>query len=88
MAIDRQTHAILRIRYVGDSIPASFQIRFDSTVDYDYVQLGGHRYWLPAKAVVRTTHDGREDRNEAVFSSYRKFEAQSGVSFGDPRSNP
>jgi hypothetical protein len=83
IVIDRDTHALLRIRYVGDSIPASFRVQFSDTVEYDYVQVGDSRYWLPVKAVMWTTDGEQENRNDVEFHSYRKFEAESRMTFGD-----
>jgi hypothetical protein len=46
-------------------------------------RVGESRYWLPVKAVVRTTNGDQEDRNDVEFHSYRKFEAESRMTFGD-----
>jgi hypothetical protein len=82
-AIDRETHGVLRIQYVADSVPPSFPMAGSSTVEYDYARIGDRRYLLPAKAVVRTTSARQDNRNDVTFHSYRKFASESSISFGD-----
>ncbi len=84
IVLERATHAVLRIQYIADAVPDSFPMRGSSTVEYDYTRLGDRVYLLPSTAVVRTTHDRIENRNNVEFHSYRKFSTESQLTFGEP----
>jgi hypothetical protein len=81
IVFERDTHAVLRIEYIADSVPESFPLRGSSVVEYDYARIGEQLYLLPATAVVRTLHDRAENRNNVEYHAYRKFSSESQLSF-------
>ena len=84
--VDRETNSILRISTEADSIPRSFPVRSSSTLlDYEFTTVGGRPFLLPLRAQVRMATPDLRTRNDVVFRMYRKFEAETSISFGDPR---
>jgi len=73
VAIDRETYGALRFEYAADGVPDSFPMRGSGTIEYDYITVGSGRYWLPVKAVLRSSHARVEERNEVDFLSYRNI---------------
>ena len=83
LAIDPETHAVLRITSVAEKIPRSFPVRSSSiAVTYDYAVVGGLRYLLPSKAVSEAGTARSSIRNEIEFLDYQKFTSGSVVTFG------
>jgi hypothetical protein len=79
--IDRQTGDILRLTQVAD-LPASFPIRNSvRTLDYAFSDVGGARYLLPLRAVTELGTTAVQTRNEVDFRDYRRFSADSSISF-------
>lgn len=82
ITLDPESMAVWRIQYIADEVPAKFPIRRSSlAVDYDYAEIGGRHFFLPAKATHDVYTSQRHDRNEIVFGSYRKFEIDSSVRY-------
>lgn len=52
-------------------------------IDYGPVTISGRELLLPVKAVARYRVDKLSSRNEIQFTGYRKYEADSTVTFGD-----
>jgi hypothetical protein len=84
VAIDRETYGVLRFEYAADGVPDSFPMRGSGAVEYDSIALGGGRYLLPVKAVLRSSHGRTEDRDEVDFLSYRKIASTPEFSPGEP----
>lgn len=83
--VDKETHKIMRVTTVADDIPAGFPIRdVKSTLDYDYVEISGHTFLLPLKGNVIATGRDFVERNDNEFRIYRKYEAESTISFDAP----
>ena len=83
--VDGETSEILRIRSDADNIPDDLPILTASTLlDYDFSNIGGHRFLLPLRADVRLTSVRLKSRNEVIFRDYRKFNAEATISF-DPK---
>jgi hypothetical protein len=82
---DQETKMVMRVRLECDSIPADFPVQQVSEVmDYDFVKIGGQRYVLPLKVDMRSREAPRDlVWNEIEFHLYRKFGADSSISF-DP----
>lgn len=79
---DPSTGAIWRITNTISDIPAEIQTKsVSTTVDYDEVAIGAKKYLLPVRAIVVMETDARNIRNEIEFSKYRKFEAESSITF-------
>jgi len=72
----------LHLSYEAEDIPKVFPLRGASTkVDYAPADVGGRQYLLPAKAVVEMRDPQNGTRNEVQFRDYRKFTADSNVTF-------
>ena len=79
---DPATGAIWRITNGTAEIPAEVQTRsIATTVDYGEVSIGGGNYLLPVQANVLLVTGTNNIRNEIVFQGYRKFEAESSITF-------
>lgn len=79
---DRDTLKVTRITMECDDIPATFPVQ-DATevLDYDFIDISGAKFLLPLKADLRfrTTH--ALVWNEIEFHLYRKFTADSSITF-------
>lgn len=83
--VDRDTEMILKVTLEGKDIPPSFPIQQASNaLDYDYTQIGGQTFLLPLKAEMRMRHDNIMTRNILEFHLYRKFGADTAVTFDTP----
>jgi hypothetical protein len=83
--VDRQTNMVLRVTLEAEDIPPSFPVQQASTVlDYDYTKIGERDYLLPLKGVVHMRHDKFLIKNEVEFRLYRKFSAETTVTFETP----
>jgi hypothetical protein len=79
---DPDTGSIERFTLRNTDIPA--WVDMDSAgnwIDYTEVNLNGQTYRLPAKAVHHTQVRNYQTRDEIVFSDYRKFSADSTITF-------
>ncbi|MBV9406009.1 MAG: hypothetical protein JO211_11740, partial [Acidobacteriaceae bacterium] len=80
---DPETGAIWRITDASDELPRQLQTRSISTaIDYDEIPIGDANYVLPTAAEVLVTTQSTSIRNEIRFKNYRKFEADSTITFG------
>ena len=83
--VDRETHQIVRIVSEADSIPEKFLVKNSATsLDYGFADVGGKQFLLPLRAEVRMGTPSLQTRNEVEFHSYKKFGAESSITFGDP----
>jgi hypothetical protein len=81
---DPQTGAIWRITSAADDIPKEVHTKSSTTVlEYGQVAIGSNTYLLPVSAEVQMATDSNHIRNEMRFEAYRKFEAESTISFGE-----
>jgi hypothetical protein len=82
--VDRNTSMVLRIVYEAE-LPLTFPIQqVTDTLDYDLVPIGAlgtQQYMLPLRAVVRMRQGKFLVKNEVEFRSYRKFTAESGITY-------
>jgi hypothetical protein len=85
--IDKETARVLRIEQEGRNMPSLFQFdTVESSTDYDFVRLGTpEQFLLPVEAEVLSCEKGTSycSRNKIEFRNYRKFGAESSISFGD-----
>ncbi|HEY1947113.1 MAG TPA: hypothetical protein VGG97_08915 [Bryobacteraceae bacterium] len=79
---DPDTGAVWRITSVPFDIPSEIQTRSIATViDYDSVDIGGQMHLLPVEASVTLDTGSHNVRNRIEFREYRKFEAESKITF-------
>ncbi len=82
---DRETSAILRIKFDCDDIPADFPIRAVSLdLNYDFVEIVGQQYALPLLSDIRSRESQLASWNQARYANYRKFGADATISFDTP----
>lgn len=80
---DPTTGAVWRISDTAFDIPPRLLTReISRTIDYDEISIGDRKYLLPVQATVSALLETRKIRNEMEFQNYRKFEADSSVTFG------
>lgn len=83
--VDRDTHQIVRIVSEADTIPEKFPVRNSTTtLDYGFTDVGSRQFLLPLRAEVRMGTAFMQTRNEVEFHSYKKFGAESSISFEGP----
>lgn len=89
IAIDAVTHMVLRIEQTID-VPEQFPLEYSRSVgEYDFVDVGGKQYLLPVRWESwsadlpgnRRVEDQKRYHNVIAFQDYRKYEAESKVSF-------
>lgn len=76
--IDRKNGRVLRIEFKATDIPADFRVRaFESSIDYDWVEIAGEKYLLPVLSDNRfTSRDNGQlfqDRNLIRFKNYQRY---------------
>jgi hypothetical protein len=80
--VDAKTGAVLRITKELSDVPPELETESSRTViDYEKVVIGGTDYFLPSTACVEMRIRSGRLRNEMSFSGYRKFEANSTITF-------
>ncbi len=82
--IDKETRRVLRIEHRTSSLPPNFPIdKAESTLDYDFVRIEGRPYLLPVQSSNLSCQRGTVNcsRNDIVFRNYRKFTADSNITF-------
>ena len=85
--IDKENSRVLRVELSAEHIASSFPLdTVESAVDYDYVEVGEGTYLLPAHAEGISCRRGTGEctRNVIEFRNYRKFRADTSISF-DPK---
>jgi hypothetical protein len=86
--IDKETSRVLRIEQQGKPMPALFPFdTIESATDWDFIRLGtSGPYLLPVEAEVLSCQRGTSicSRNKIEFRNYRKFGAQSDITFERP----
>jgi len=84
--VDRETGDVLSLTYIADEIPKTYPIYLSNTaVTYDFADVGGKQYLLPASSQTEMRSPQLWARNETKYRNYRKFSADSNVRFGDAR---
>jgi hypothetical protein len=87
--VDANSPAVLRIMMEAENIPQSFPIQQASTVlDYDFTEIASNTYLLPLRAVVRMREGKYLIKNEVEFRIYRKFGAETTITFDTPEPLP
>jgi hypothetical protein len=81
--VDTDTTEVLRVSLESVNIPSDFRVRVaKSVLDYDYQTISGQKFLLPMKLVTRLD-DNRHylSRNDVEFRNYRKFSADTVLTF-------
>jgi len=85
--IDKETARVLRIEQEARSMPLLFPFdTVETSTDYDLVRLAAtEQFLLPVEAEALNCQRGSSlcARNKIEFRNYRKFGAQSNITFGD-----
>jgi hypothetical protein len=84
--IDKENHRVLRIELSAQNLPRTFPLdAVESAVDYDYVVIGEGKYLLPVHSEALSCAHGAGGctRNVIDFRNYKKFAADSNITF-DP----
>ncbi len=82
--VDQASGHVLKIVEEALDIPEELLMeQINRVVQYGNVEISGKTYVLPVRAeIVDTTREDRQ-RNVIDFNNYRKFEAESTLTFGD-----
>ncbi len=83
--IDKESRRVLRLEMRTSSFPAGFTYdKAESTIDYDFVRIGSGNYLLPITSANLACMSGTGScmKNEIDFRNYRKFAAESEVTYG------
>ncbi|HZO56020.1 MAG TPA: hypothetical protein VFB63_25145 [Bryobacteraceae bacterium] len=87
--VDRDSRAISRLTLEAEDIPPSFPVQQAGTIlDYDFVNIGGSDYMLPLKYTVKMRAAKYLAKNETEFRMYRKFGADTAITFDIPEALP
>jgi hypothetical protein len=88
--IDPKSHVIWKLTLVADDLPRDFPVQSaEASLDYEYRDLSGKTFLLPS--VYQALMSGPDGRNriDKKFGIYRKYSADSEISFGDePAATP
>jgi len=86
---DRDTNLVMRYKFDCEDLPGDFPVKAVALdVNYDYIDIAGHKYVLPLKTEVKSTANTSRGKfmswNEAEFHLYRKFGVESSITFDTP----
>jgi len=85
--IDRETSRVLRLEIESRNMPLLFPlVKVEEAVDYDFVRLATPQpFLLPTVSEVLSCQQGSShcSRNRIEFRNYRKFGAESGITFDE-----
>jgi hypothetical protein len=89
-SVDSTSGTIWRISSEAEEIPEELRtLQIVTTIDYGEVPVGAKQYMLPIQAeVLMTNADHHRVRHLMTFDNYRKFEADSTITFGAQPSAP
>ena len=77
---------MLQFTYLPDQIPKELDLFYTrTTVDYDFADVGGRDYLLPARSETEMRGRLAAARSVTDFRDYHKFAADSTVDFAPPK---
>jgi hypothetical protein len=82
--IDKDSRRVLRIEQIAQGFPRDFAYdKAESTIEYGWVNIEGKQYLLPVHGENMACETGTRNcsRNVIEFRNYRKFGAESSVTF-------
>jgi hypothetical protein len=85
--IDKENFRVLRIEMSAVNMPKSFALdAVESAVDYDYVMISDQKYLLPTASEALSCMRGTSEctRNVIQFRNYKKFGADTSITFDKP----
>lgn len=85
--IDKETSRVLRIEMDARKIPGEFPLdHVESELDYGFVTIGTKKYVLPTHSESLSCNRGTTEcsRNSIDFRNYKKYGADSSVTFDSP----
>jgi hypothetical protein len=85
--IDKESSRVLRIEMAARNVPRTFPFdTVESAINYDFVLIGDGRFVMPTHSEVLTCERGTSicDRNTIDFRDYKKFSADSSITFDSP----
>jgi hypothetical protein len=87
--IDPKSRVVLQISTIADGIPPGFPIQAaEDTLAYAPRDISGHQFLLPQAVQIRMSGADGQSRLEKRFANYKKYSADSAISFGDPTPDP
>jgi hypothetical protein len=79
---EAETGSIVRFTFRDVDIPEQYNLQQNrNLLEYSTVTLGGKSFWVPVRAVHFTRREQGRTRDEIEFANYRKFGAESNISF-------
>jgi hypothetical protein len=86
--VQKGPNVILRLTVVPD-IPPSFPVQdVDQTVDYDYQNIGTQTFLLPLRSEVQMRDGHIASRNDITWKQYRKYSADTSITFDTTDDKP
>jgi hypothetical protein len=86
--IEKGPNVVWRVT-VEPEPPANFPIQnIHQVLDYRYTELSGQTFLLPQSGIVIMRSDGVGHKNEIAFRSYRKYSADTSITFDDKDDAP
>jgi hypothetical protein len=86
--IQKGTNVVLRLTVVPD-IPPSFPVQdVDQLVDYDFQQIGNQTFLLPLRSQVKMRDGHIAFLNEIEWRQYRKYSADTSITFDTADDKP
>ncbi len=80
--VDKDYLSVSRIVMEAEDIPPDFPVQMAKTqLDYDFTDIGGQPYLLPLRSELRMRDGKILVKNEAEFRTYRKFGADTSITF-------
>jgi hypothetical protein len=81
--VEKGANTIWRINVVPEP-PPSFPVQnIKQRLDYRYTDISGQKFLLPVSGQVIMKADGTGTKNEIQFRSYRKYSADTSITFDD-----
>jgi hypothetical protein len=82
--IEKGPNVIWRVTVTPEP-PASFPMQnIHEQLDYRYTDISGQKFLLPVRGEIVMQAEGVGSRNEIEFRSYRKYSADTSITFDDP----
>jgi hypothetical protein len=80
--IDAETQMVVRVNAAAYGLPRDFDVqKVDLLLDYGFIDVGGKKYLLPLHSETLLVAPPFQHRNETDFLSFRKFQADTTVTF-------